>query len=219
LTPSPAALLRRWYRDLRRRFGPQRWWPGDSPYEIMVGAILTQNTAWTNVEKAVAALKTAGVLEPRRLMALPPRRLAALIRPAGAFNVKTRRLRAYTAWYLERFGGDPARMRRPPRAALREELLGVHGIGPETADSILLYALDLPEFVVDAYTRRVLSRHGLAGEDASYGEMKALFEESMPRDRRRFNEVHALIVAVGKTHCRPRARCEGCPLESSLPGR
>jgi endonuclease-3 related protein len=178
----------------------------------MVGAILTQSTAWTNVEKAVAALKERGLLEPRRLLSLPPAALARLIRPAGYFRVKARRLRSFVAWYLTRFGGDVRRMRRVPVPRLRKELLEVHGIGPETADSILLYALGLPSFVVDAYTKRVLTRHGLAPADVEYAGMKALFEGSLPHDAALFNEYHALLVAVGKEHCGPTPRCETCPL-------
>ena len=178
LNSSLAAAFTR----LHRHFGPQRWWPGDTPFEMCVGAILTQNTAWTNVEKAIANLRHARALTPARLRALPHRRLAALIRPAGYFNVKARRLRSFLDFLHEGFGGDLRRLFRQPTAALRERLLGVNGIGPETADSILLYAGGHESFVVDAYTRRILARHGWASHDADYHDIKALFEQSLAGD-------------------------------------
>jgi endonuclease-3 related protein len=165
---------------LRRHFGPQRWWPGDTPFEVCVGAILTQNTAWTNVEKAIANLRRDRVLTPERLRALSHHRLASLIRPAGYFNVKARRLRSFLDFLHGEFRGDLTRMFRLPTAALREKLLAVNGIGPETADSILLYAGGHESFVVDAYTRRILTRHGWAKPDADYHDIKALFEQSLP---------------------------------------
>lgn len=207
------AFLMEFYRRLLARFGPQHWWPGETPFEVIVGAILTQNTNWGNVEKAIANLKLADVLEPRKLLALDPSTLARLIRPAGFFNVKTKRLRSFLAWFVETHDGDVERMRRRPLAALREELLAVKGVGRETADSILLYAVGLPSFVVDAYTYRVLRRHGLIAEDADYDEMKALFEDNLKRDARLYNEYHALLVAAGKHHCKPKPVCTGCPLE------
>jgi endonuclease-3 related protein len=207
--------LRRYYAALARHYGPQHWWPGDSPFEVMVGAILAQNTAWANVEKAIARLKARGWLDARRIDALPAARLAAAIRPAGTFRVKARRVKSFVRWFVRRYGGSAARMQRSPPG--RDELLALDGIGPETADAILLYAAGVPTFVVDAYTRRVAARHGLAPEDATYDELKSLFESSLPRDRRLFSEFHALIVAVGKEHCRATARCEGCPLRRFLP--
>jgi len=164
---------------LRRHFGPQRWWPGDTPFEVCVGAILTQNTAWTNVEKAITNLRRARVLTPQRLRALPHRRLAALIRPAGYFNVKARRLRSFLDFLHDEFRGDLPRMFRLPTTELREKLLAVNGIGPETADSILLYAGGHESFVVDAYTRRILTRHGWAFHAANYHDIKSLFEQSL----------------------------------------
>jgi endonuclease III related protein len=169
---------------LLRHFGPQRWWPGDTPFEVCVGAILTQNTAWTNVEKAIASLRRAGVLTPSRLRALPHRRRAALIRSAGYFNVKARRLRSFLDFLHDGFGGHLRRMFRLPTAALREKLLAVNGIGPETADSILLYAGGHESFVVDAYTRRILTRHGWAKADADYHDIKELFEKSFSRNQK-----------------------------------
>jgi len=194
-------------------FGPQGWWPGESPLEVAVGAILTQNTSWRNVERAIAALRAARVLDPEALLALPPRRLAELIRPAGFFRVKQRRVRSFLAWLRRRHGGRLEPLRHGPLGAHRAELLAVHGIGPETADSILLYAAGRPVFVVDAYTRRVFSRHGLVPPDAGYDRLQELFARRLPPRPRLFNEYHALIVRLGKEHCRPRApRCGACPL-------
>ena len=212
-----APPLLAYYKDLRRRYGPQHWWPADSPFEVMVGSILTQNTGWPNVEKAIATLKTFGLLDPARILETDEETLGLAIRPAGTFRVKARRLRAFVQWFVDR-GADVAKIRSLGLPRLREELLAISGIGPETADSILLYAFDLPTFVVDRYTWRVLTRHGLVLEDTSYDEMKELFEGSLEADRKLFNEYHALIVKVGKEHCRAKARCEGCPLEKRLPG-
>lgn len=209
--------LRSYYDALLAHFGPQRWWPGETPFEVMVGAILTQNTAWTNVEKAVATLKANGLLDPRAIDRLDAETLALAIRPAGYFRVKAKRLKAFVRWFVERFDGDAERMGRRPLARLREELLAVHGIGPETADSILLYALGAPTFVVDAYTHRVAARHELAPEETTYDELKELFESQLPRDATLYNEFHAQIVAVGKAFCRPKPRCESCPLRAHLP--
>jgi endonuclease-3 related protein len=201
------------YDLLFARFGPQNWWPGDSPFEIAVGAILTQNTNWTNVEKAVANLKRKRVLSAARLSALPLHRLAELIRPSGYFNIKAQRLKAFLDHLMGAYGGSMARMKRKDGAVLRRELLSINGIGQETADSILLYALDKPVFVIDAYTKRVLSRHALIIERASYEACQALFHQEMDRDLQLFNEYHALFVRVGKEYCKPTPRCEGCPLE------
>ncbi len=206
-------LLMSFHNKLLKRFGPQHWWPGETPFEVAVGAILTQNTAWTNVEKAIAALKLADLMEPRRLLAVEPALLARLIRPAGYYNVKTKRLRAFLTWLVEEHGGRIESLRKRPLDALREEILTVKGIGRETADSILLYAVGLPTFVVDAYTHRILLRHDLILPEADYDEIKALFEDHLERDAALFNEYHALIVACGKAHCRPRPVCAGCPLE------
>ena len=220
------------YRTLLRRFGPQRWWPAcaagaatasarrrpaASPFEVMVGAILTQNTAWINVEKAIRNLKEAGLLDPKRILKIDRSKLARVIRPSGTFNIKSGRLKDFARWFIERFDGDIERIRREPTARLRGELLAVKGIGPETADSILLYALDHRSFVVDAYTHRVLKRHAIVGEKADDESIKALFESKLPRDRKLYNEFHALIVAVGKEYCRPVPRCDTCPLKPLLP--
>lgn len=207
-------VLRRMFALALRALGPQHWWPGDTPLEVCVGAILTQNTAWVNVERAIANLKSAGALAPCALHTMPHRRLAALIRPAGYFNVKARRLKAFIAYLIGHLGGRIEAIRRKSLDAARRALLTVHGIGPETADSMLLYAAGFPVFVCDAYTRRILHRHGLCAHDAEYHAMQDLFHRAFPRrDAATYNEFHALIVAVGKDFCRPRhPRCDACPL-------
>lgn len=192
------ARLLRLYRDLLRRFGPQHWWPGRSSYEIAVGAILTQHTAWTSAARAVAALRARGLLAPRRLMAMPEHELASAIRAAGTYRLKAQRLRAFTAWLLERHGGRFEGLRRAPLAALRRELLAVPGLGPETADAILLYAAHRPVFVADAYARRILAGHGLLPPSAGYEEARRYLEAHLPSDPALFNEFHALLVAAGK---------------------
>ena len=201
------------------RFGPQHWWPARTRFEVVVGAILTQNTAWSNVEHALAALRSLRLLTPARLARLPLRRLAELIRPSGYFRVKALRLRAFLRYLRRRYHGSLNLMSRAPLDPLRGELLAVPGIGPETADSILLYALGRPVFVVDAYTRRVLSRHRLLPHEADYEEARAFFERHLPSDPRLFNEYHALLVAVGKQYCRSHPYCEECPLRFDLRGK
>jgi endonuclease-3 related protein len=213
------ARLLRLYRDLLRGFGPQHWWPGRSSYEIAVGAILTQHTAWTSAARAVAALRARGLLAPRRLMAMPEHELASAIRAAGTYRLKAQRLRAFTAWLLERHGGRFEGLRRAPLAALRRELLAVPGLGPETVDAILLYAAHRPVFVADAYARRILAGHGLLPPSAGYEEARRYLEAHLPSDPALFNEFHALLVRVGKEHCRARPRCERCPLRFDLRGR
>ncbi len=201
------------YDALFAAFGPQRWWPARTPFEVMVGAILTQNTNWRNVERAIANLSAARALTPAAMLRLGPEALAELIRPAGYYRVKTARLRHLIEHLARRHRGSVARMLRRRGEALRGELLGIHGIGPETADSIVLYAAGQPSFVVDAYTRRVFSRHGWFEPDADYGRVQEFFSRGLPADARLFNEYHALIVRLGKEFCRPRApRCAACPL-------
>jgi endonuclease-3 related protein len=185
---------------------------------MCVGAVLTQNTAWTNVERALANLRAAGVLgDARAMLAAPVGRLEGWIRPAGYFRVKARRLRALLRWIVERGDGDPAAALRGDPAALRTDLLSVHGVGRETADSILLYAGAHPVFVIDAYTRRVAGRHGWTDAGADYDALRTWFEARLPRDAALFNQLHAEIVNAGKDHCRPTPRCDGCPLEPLLP--
>ena len=207
--------LKYMYSQMLDRFGPQDWWPGSTPFEVAVGAILTQNTNWSNVEKAIANLKAAKLLSPRKLYTLPENKLARLIRPSGYFNVKAKRLRAFLALLCEKYNGSLRRLFRLEPAELREELLSVNGIGEETADSIILYAAEKPTFVVDAYTRRILSRHGMCAPKASYGEIKRIFESRLEPDVILFNEYHALFVRLGKTLCRPRTPlCDQCPLQT-----
>ncbi|MFH0799313.1 MAG: endonuclease III domain-containing protein [Pseudomonadota bacterium] len=210
--PASKNILMEGFSRLRSRFGPRHWWPGDTPFEVMVGAILTQNTNWKNVERAIGNLKSRRLLDPHKLLDLHPATLAPLIRPAGYFRVKTDRLKAFLKFFVENYDGDVVRMQGRPAAAMREELLSVKGIGPETADSILLYALDKPIFVIDAYTKRILSRHGLCAEDDSYDDLQALFTDRLPSDVKLFNEYHALIVETGKGFCRTKQLCDDCPL-------
>lgn len=184
---------------------------------MVVGAVLTQNTAWVNVEKALQRLKAARALSLRRIYEAPLDELHEWLRPAGYFRVKARRVRALAALVVESYRGRLSLLLREEPDRLRVILLGVHGIGPETADSILLYAAGAPYFVVDAYTRRVLERHGWLREPASYDAVAGLFHDALPREAPLFNEFHALFVRLGKYHCRPRPRCEGCPLNSMLP--
>lgn len=208
------------YRTLERAYGPQHWWPGDTPFEVMVGAVLTQNTAWSNVEKAIANLKRERLLSLPALRAVPPGRLSSLIRPSGYYNIKAKRLRNLLGFIKNHYRGNLKRMFADDPETLRGNLLGVNGIGPETADSILLYAAEQPVFVVDAYTRRVFSRHGFLSEDASYDEVRRFFMDRLPPDARLYNEYHALIVRVGKESCkRSKPACGSCPLGPLLPWR
>ncbi len=206
------------YERLHARFGPQHWWPGDSRWEIMVGAVLTQNTSWRNVEKAIANLKRADRLQPDRMRRVRLTTLSQLVRPSGYFNLKARRLKALVGFLYDHYGGDPARVGTKPLNEERAELLGVYGIGPETADSILLYAGGQPIFVVDAYTRRIMARLGLPGEDSTYEELQALLMKNLRPDAKYFNEYHALLVALGKMICTKRLpHCVECPLNDSCP--
>ncbi len=205
------------YDRLFQAYGPQGWWPGESPLEVMIGAILVQNTSWKNVEKAIRNLTRGGLLSVGELHDVPEDELQELIRPAGYYRIKARRLRHLLDFLVDRYGGSLRRMFKTELSTLRRELLGVHGVGPETADSILLYAGHLPTFVVDTYTHRVLARHGWIGFDAGYDEIKEHFEDNLPEDVALYNEFHALLVRVGHVHCRKTPRCEGCPLEAMLP--
>jgi endonuclease-3 related protein len=211
--------LVRLYEALARRYGPQHWWPARSRAEVVIGAILVQNAAWRNAERALARLRAAGALDLGAVLALPARRLTALLRPAGTFRVKAARLRALAAHVRRHHRGRLDRLLRRPLADLRAELVGIPGVGPETADTIVLYAAGRPVFVVDGYTRRILARHRLAAPDADYATIQTLFMGHLPHDPALFNEFHALLVRVAKEHCRARPRCEGCPLRFDLRGR
>jgi endonuclease-3 related protein len=201
------------YQLLFDRFGPQHWWPGQTQFEIITGAILTQNTNWANVEKAIANLKFADCLTPERLYHLDVSQLAELIRPAGYYNIKTKRLKNFINWLFDNYDGKPANLETVDTGQLRAELLAIKGIGYETADSILLYAFERPVFVVDAYTARIAFRHHLIEPDADYEQLRELFQSNLPEDVRLFNEYHALLVRAGKEFCKPKAKCFGCPLE------
>jgi endonuclease III related protein len=205
-------LLLEVFDRLLKHYGPLHWWPADSPFEVCVGAILTQNTNWTNVEKAIVNLKREGVLSLDALWDIDLERLADLIRPSGFFNIKSARLKDFIGWVVQGHGSLEA-MFYGEWPLLREELLGVRGIGRETCDSILLYAGDKPSFVVDAYTKRLFSRLGLVRETASYEEVRSLFMALLPHDIALFNEYHALIVEHCKRHCKKKPLCEGCPLK------
>jgi len=213
------ARLLRLHRDLLRRLGPQGWWPGRSPFEIAAGAILTQHTAWSQAARAVAALRARRLLSARALATAPETVIAEAIRPAGTYRLKARRLRDFTAWLLARFGGRFEGMRRAALGPLRRELLAVPGLGPETVDAILLYAAGRPVFVADAYARRVLARHRLLPARADYETARAFVEAHLPSDPALFNELHALLVTAGKTHCRAVPVCADCPLRPDLGGR
>ncbi|MCG2709753.1 MAG: endonuclease III domain-containing protein [Thermodesulfovibrionales bacterium] len=208
------------YKKLFKSFGPQNWWPGDTPFEVAVGAILTQNTNWGNVEKAINNLKKEKVLNAKAIHDMPVNRLASLIRHAGYFNVKAKRLKAFIDFLVNDYHGSMKNMKKEEMHSLRKKLLSVNGIGPETADSILLYALDKPIFVIDAYTKRVLSRHNILGHvadstlrDETYDKFQELFHLSLKKDVKLYNEYHALFVRVGKTFCKPKPKCESCPLK------
>ncbi|MDP9264247.1 MAG: endonuclease III domain-containing protein [Acidobacteriota bacterium] len=242
---SPNRTLRAFYHALLRAWGPQNWWPAESRFEVIVGAFLTQNTAWRNVEQALAKLRSDRRLSVAGIRGVPLSRLQRLIRPAGYFRQKARRLKRFVAWLDANYGGSLARMFARPTAELRTELLALNGIGPETADSILLYAGGHPVFVVDAYTRRILDRHRVLPANAAYDDIRQSFERALLRASephrvgqsprhpvsrmsatdlspaaRHYNQMHALLVAVGHQYCRKsEARCEQCPLAPFLPGR
>ncbi len=203
--------LRAIHTRLLEAFGPQSWWPADSAFEILVGAVLTQNAAWRNVEQAIARLRAADWLSAEAILAAPCDELKACIRPSGYYNVKAQRLRAACEAWVE-LGGEPG-MRARSTAELRQALLAVKGLGPESVDDVLLYGFGRTVFVVDAYTRRILSRVGVLEERVGYDELQARFHASLPADAALFNEYHALIVQLGKDWCRPRGpRCAECPL-------
>lgn len=206
------------YHRLLHFFGPQGWWPGDTPFEVAVGAILTQNTSWRGAEKAVAALKEAGLLSARKMAALPEEGLADLIRPAGCCNLKSRRLKNFLGYLGDNHHFSMEELAVAAPGKTREGLLRVNGVGPETADSILLYAARRPFFVVDAYTRRVFSRHHLVSPAVSYEELQRYIVARLPLDVALYNEFHALLVRLGKEYCRPREpKCDSCPMDRPGP--
>jgi endonuclease III related protein len=209
-------LLMNIYRTLYRVYGPRHWWPGETSFEVMVGAVLTQNTSWRNVEKAIQKLKGKGVLNPEGIRRLKKSQLASLIKSSGYYRIKADRLKAFVNFLYEEFDGELRKMRKGKLGRLREKLLWVRGIGPETADSILLYGLKKPIFVVDAYTKRILCRHGMISEKASYEEVQKLFMDYLPLDEKLFNEYHALFVHLGKTVCKKIPRCDICPLRDKI---
>ena len=198
---------------LLAHFGPQSWWPGDSPLEVMVGAVLTQNTNWTNVCQAITNLRNRDVLTYRGLMELSIEELAECIRPSGYYNIKARRLKNLLAMIHHQYGGDLDALLADDLESARYNLLSVQGVGPETADSILLYAGNHPVFVIDAYTHRVFARHYLVPEESGYYELQEEFLSRLPRQAQMFNEYHALIVMLGKQYCKKsQPRCQLCPL-------
>jgi endonuclease III related protein len=206
------------HEHLTKALGPQHWWPGDTPFEIMVGAVLTQNTNWQNVVRAITNLREADLLEPHALYNVPPEELEELIHPAGYFRVKAGRLRSLLKFIIERYDGSLEKMFRTDLAELRAELLAVNGIGPETADSILLYAGNLPTFVVDAYTHRILARHGWIDFEADYHQIQDYLISSLPLDAQLYNEFHAQFVYLGKHYCKKTGpKCHECPLFKMLP--
>jgi endonuclease-3 related protein len=209
---SSNTIFNKIYKTLYKAFGPQGWWPGDTPFEIMVGAILTQNTNWRNASKAIARIKEAGLMNPRRLQT-HHRRIPGLIRTSGFYRSKSRCLRAFLRYYVAEYGGRAAAFSRKKTPTIRKELLSITGIGPETADSILLYALGRRVFVIDSYTRRVLSRHGVIEYDLPYDMLQQTIEKNLPASVKLYNEYHSLLVRTGKEFCRKNEPlCSACPL-------
>jgi len=209
-TKNPLDVI---YQRLLRHFGPQEWWPARTRFEVIVGAILTQNTNWGNVELAINRLKAQKLLTPKSLRETPTKRLAQLIKPSGYFNIKAKRLKNFVSFLYKEYNGDLLRMATDDVTELRQKLLSVNGVGPETADSILLYAFQKPVFVIDAYTKRILVRHNIVGYDADYHQLQRLFMGSIRRDTKMYNEYHALIVKLGKDYCKPNPLCERCILK------
>lgn len=211
-------LFLQMHEAMAEALGPSGWWPADSPFEMAVGAVLAQNTNWAGASRAVANLRASGAFSARGLLDLPRATLEELLRPAGHFRVKAARLVNLLEWLDRECDGDVASLASRDMAAVREGLLAVRGVGPETADSILLYGLGFPSFVVDAYTARICARHALVPEEAGYEELRELFMDALPADALLYNELHAQLVRVGNGWCRPRApRCDACPLREFLP--
>lgn len=203
--------IKKVYQQLRRRYGPQHWWPAESTFEVMLGAVLTQNTAWVNVERAIENLKQASALTPQAIVNANHNRLAKWLKPSGYFNVKAKRLRNFCSWYIN--AGEYASLKYLKTIQLRERLLEINGIGPETADDILLYAFNRKVFVIDAYTKRIFSRIGIIKKEIDYESLRELFEHRLGIESvKMFNEYHALIVLHGKDVCKKRPRCNECCL-------
>jgi endonuclease III related protein len=214
------SCLQEVYDRLYETFGPQLWWPARSPFEVAVGAILVQNTNWANTARAIENLRAESLLEAHSLFALDPEVLAQLIRPAGYFRIKTKRLRNFLSWLIDQFDGDLQAAFSQSTDTLRGQLLSINGVGPETADSILLYAAEHPVFVVDAYTHRIFSRHGWIDEDCDYHRLQDFFAEGLPQEVSLYNEYHALLVRLGKEFCKKsRPKCDTCPLGDLLPNK
>ncbi len=203
------------YCRLMARYGPQHWWPAREPFEVIVGAILTQSAAWSNAAKAIINLKKAGALSPKALRQLPHAEIARLIHPCGYYNMKAHKLKAFARWLGENHNDDLDKLTAGETVHLRRQLLAIYGIGPETADSILLYAANKPVFVIDAYTRRIISRLGLAPGNGRYAAYQELFMDNLPADVRLFNEYHALLVCLAKNVCRPHPLCSNCCLNAA----
>lgn len=203
------------YNRLYTHFGPRHWWPAENPFEVMVGAILTQNTAWLNVEKAIANLKRKKLLSLRKIDSIRLRDLARAIKPSGFYNEKTKKLKAFIRFLIDFCGGNINKLYSKNTKTLRKELLNIKGIGEETADSILLYALERCVFVVDAYTKRIFIRHGLISKNTTYDGIQKFFMNNLPKKVKLFNEYHALIVEAGKNYCKKNnPLCGVCPLKS-----
>lgn len=214
MKPDKKSPLLEIYHCLVTHFGPSHWWPGESPLEIMVGAILTQNTSWNNVERAIERLKIEGALSASFLNRVDEGILSEWIRSTGYYRIKAKRLKNFFRFFISEYQGRTKNMQDQPLEHLRRQLLQVNGIGPETADSILLYALGRPIFVVDAYTHRILSRHQLIDEDISYDDLQAYFMDHLPSEPQLYNEYHALLVRLGKEFCKKKnPRCQDCPLK------
>ncbi len=201
------------YNRLLKAIGPRNWWPAETAQEVIFGAILTQNTSWQNVEQALSALKKKRKLSFRAVRDMDRQELAEIIRPARFLNQKARALQEFADHFGKRYRFSIKKMKAREMEPLRDELLGLYRIGPETADSILLYALDKPVFVIDAYTRRIFSRHGMLSEERTYDDFQHLFMEALPPDVGLYNEYHALLVHVGNRFCKPKPQCDRCPLK------
>jgi endonuclease-3 related protein len=216
---SIAKLLQEYYSALRNHFGPQHWWPARTRLEVILGAILTQNTTWHNATLALRKLRKARLIHWQGLFAASLSSLEECVQPSGFYKQKARSIRGFADWLSQRYGGSLDRLFTLPVELLRRELLGLRGLGPETVDAIILYSAKRPVFVADAYTRRVLGRHGFLSATSDYHETQEFLHRHLPQDVSLYNEFHALLVEVGKNHCRRQSpECEGCPLQGFLPG-